>query len=336
MNACEKLNFLLLDMKTSPAIRASTVERFFRSMAYHCLIFALVLSACVGISAAETAQTFATPEDAVAALVKAGVAQDTNALRAIFGPAVSEIANPDPAQAVKERSDFARALSEGTTIQHKSDSRCVLEVGDKHWPFPIPIVKNGDRWFFDTEAGKEEILNRRIGRNELATLHVVRTYVEAQREYASRDRTGNGVLEYAQRLISSSGTHDGLYWPPDSDGETSPLGPLVAYAQGSGHSTESSPEGTPGAPFHGYYFKILTRQGHHAAGGKHDYIINGEMIAGFALVAWPARYGDSGIMTFIVNQQGRVYQKDLGSNTSKLASDMKAYDPDPSWHVSPD
>jgi hypothetical protein len=325
------------DMKPSPKILLiAAVKRFFCFIGNRSLVFILTLTGPRDVRAAETGRTYATPEEAVAALVAATSAQDTNALHGIFGPATSEIANPDPVQAAKEQSAFTKALNEGTRILRKSDSQCVLEVGDRRWPFPIPIVKKDDRWFFDTEAGKEEVLNRRIGRNELATLQVVRTYVEAQREYASRDRDGDEVLEYAQRLISSSGTHDGLYWPPDSEGETSPLGPLVAYAQGKGYALDSTPEGTPGGPFHGYYFKILTRQGRHAPGGKCDYVINGKMIAGFALVAWPARYGDSGIMTFIVNQQGRVYQKDLGAKTSELVEHMKAYDPDPTWQVSSD
>ncbi len=215
-------------------------------------------------------------------------------------------------------------------------AKCVLEVGTNFWPFPVPIVKQGGRWFFDTEAGKEEILSRRIGKNELAVLQVVRAYVDAQREYASRDRNGDEVLEYAQRLASTPGTKDGLFWPPDLDGEISPLGPMVAEAQGAGYEMKGKGSDTTREPFRGYFFKILTRQGKHAPGGKYDYIINGHMIGGFALVAWPAEYGESGIMTFIVNQQGRVYQRDLGAKTGKLAAAMKVYDPDSSWLVSPD
>ena len=194
-------------------------------------------------------------------------------------------------------------------------------------------MKKDGQWFFDTEAGKDEILNRRIGGNELATLQVVRAYVEAQREYAAKDRDGREVLKFAQKIISSPGAKDGLYWPPELDGEISPLGPLAADAAAEGYGK------TPGnkrQPFHGYFFKILTRQGKHTPGGKYNYVINGNMIAGFALVAWPAEYGESGVMTFIVNQQGRVYQKDLGPQTAKTAEAMKAYDPDKTWAVSPD
>jgi hypothetical protein len=322
-------------MNISPTIlQMAAVRRFFCWMGNHVVLIVLTLVGPRDVRAAETSKTFATPEEAVSALVTAASTQDTNAFRSLFGPAYAEIANPDPVQAADERKAFAKALNEATRIRHDSDSRCVLEVSDNRWPLPIPIVKKDGRWFFDTEAGKEEVLNRRIGKNELATLRVVRTYVEAQHEYASRDRDGDEVLEYAQRLVSSPGTHDGLYWPPDSDGETSPLGPLVAYAEGS--APQTTPEGTPGGPFHGYYFRILTRQGPHAPGGEHDDVINGKMIAGFALVAWPARYGDSGIMTFIVNQQGRIYQQDLGKDTSKIARAMKTYDPDSHWQVATD
>jgi hypothetical protein len=165
----------------------------------------------------------------------------------------------------------------------------------------------------------------------------MRAYVEAQREYASTDQDGDEVLEYAQRLVSSPGKHDGLYWPPDFNGEESPIGPLVAYAQAEGYNPELREEvEAERGPFHGYHFKILTGQGKHAPGGKYNYVINGNMIGGFALIAWPAEYGQSGIMTFIVNQQGRVYEKDLGRATAKIARKMGAYDPDSTWKPSPD
>jgi hypothetical protein len=227
-------------------------------------------------------------------------------------------------------------LGETNRLVHEGEGKYVLEVGHDFWPFPIPIVKRGGQWFFDLEAGKQELLNRRIGRNELSTLESVRAYVEAQREYARRDRTGDEVLEYAQRLMSTPGTKDGLYWPANLDGAISPLGPLVGQAQNEGYRVKSKGDGTERTPFHGYYFKVLTRQGKHAPGGKYNYIINGHMIGGFALVAWPAEYGDSGIMTFIVNQQGRVYQKDLGPKTESIASRMDRYDPDSTWTLSPD
>jgi hypothetical protein len=296
------------------------------------LLLALVLRAEIG--AAQTNQTFATPDEAVAALVAAADKQDSAALHNIFGTAASEMESPDPVQAADEQKSFARSLHQGTQIVRESDSQCVVEVGDRHWPYPIPIVKKDGRWFFDTEAGRQEVIDRRVGKNEKATLKVLRACVDAQREYASEDRDGDDVLEFAQRFISTPGTKDGLYWPTNLDGEISPLGPLVAEAQRRGYKNQ--PQDEAGEPFHGYFFKILTRQGKHAPGGKHDYIINGNMIAGFGFVAWPAAYGESGVMTFIVNQQGHVYQKDLGPNTAKLAENMKAYDPDNTWSLSPD
>jgi hypothetical protein len=239
-------------------------------------------------------------------------------------------------QATNEFTTFALALEQARHIVRESDTRSVLEVGPGNWPFPIPIVQREGRWFFDTAAGKEELLNRRIGRNELSVLQVVRAYVDAQREYASRDRDGDQVLEYAQLIASSPGRMDGLYWPPTVNGEVSPLGPGVARAQRAGYFAELDGAETGPQPFHGYLFKILTRQGKHAPGGKYDYVINGNMIGGFALVAWPAEYGTSGVMTFVVNQQGRVYQKNLGADTARLARKMTAYDPDSTWSISPE
>jgi hypothetical protein len=312
------------------------MNRLVHAVRSHSLVLVLALIACAGIGAAQTNQTFATPEEAVAALVAAAADKpDSNALHGIFGAAASEMESPDRVQAANEKDAFATSLKQGTQVVRESDSRYVLEVGDKHWPFPIPIVKNNGRWFFDTEAGKEEVIDRRIGKNELATLRVLRACVEAQREYASEDRDGDEVLKFAQKFTSTPGTKDGLYWPPDPDGEISPLGPLVAKAQGLGYKKQPQ-EAEAGEPYHGYFFKILTRQGPHAPGGKYDYIINSNMIGGFGFVAWPASYGENGIMTFIVNQRGRVYQKDLGPKTAKLVDEMKEYDPDKTWTVSPD
>jgi hypothetical protein len=313
-----------------------TPKRFLTATVKRALVLGSLLSLAVHTWAVDLGKAFATAEEAVSALMAAATMTDSAALHAIFGPAGADLENPDRVQATNELKRFTTAYNEAHHLVRESDSQYVLEVGKDDWPFPVPIVQKNGKWFFDTEAGKEELLRRRIGRNELSTLEVVRAYVDAQREYASRDRDGDQVLEYAQRLLSSPGLTDGLYWPIEVNGETSPLGPLVAEAQVAGYfsgqrSADVSPE-----PYHGYYFRILTSQGSHAPGGKYDYIINGNMIGGFALVAWPAEYGESGIMTFIVNQQGRVYQKDLGKNTAKIAKKMHEYDPDPSWQVSPD
>jgi hypothetical protein len=300
------------------------------------LLLAVMLGVPATIRATDIGKAFPTPEEAVAALSAAVKSKNGDVLQGIFGPAAADIKNPDRVQATNEFAAFAAALEATNRLVFESDAKYVLEIGEDSWPFPIPLVKRDGGWFFDTAAGKEEILNRRIGRNELATLEVVRAQVDAQREYASRDRDGDDVLEYAQRLFSSPGIKDGLYWPPDLDDEISPLGPLIANAQGEGYDLTANHTSSRPAPYNGYYFKILTHQGKHAPGGKYNYVINGNMIGGFALVAWPAEYGRSGIMTFIVNQQGRVYQKDLGPKTGRLAPAMKQYDPDSTWRLSPD
>jgi hypothetical protein len=294
-----------------------------------CVLVALALSSFSAPSATDR-KIFATPEQALSELKVAVNNMDTNAFRIIFGPSADDLQNPDRVQATNDMQKFGASLNETSRWSPLSEKSLVLEVGKDSWPFPVPLVKDQAGWYFDTETGKDEILNRRIGKNELATLATVRAYVAAQREYASVDRDGDGVLEYAQKLKSTPGTHDGLYWPPE-DGEISPLGPLVADAQGYDLGGRS---GREPAPFQGYYFKILTEQGKHAPGGKYNYIINGNMIGGFGMVAWPAGYSDSGIMSFIVNQQGIVYQKDLGESTDKIVRKMKAYDPEPSWKVS--
>jgi hypothetical protein len=299
-------------------------------------LIAPTLLVALHLNAAETVRTFATPESAVSALTLAVQTTNHDELRAIFGPAAQDLVNPDAVQAAGEFAEFASSLNETNRLVRESDTRRVLELGNAAWPFPVPIVQKDGRWFFDTAAGTEEVLNRRIGRNELATLKVVRGCVQAQREYASRDRDGDEVLEYARKIISTPAAKDGLFWSPALDGEISPLGPLAADAATEGYGKIKKVAGAEPQPFHGYFFKLLTRQGSHAPGGKYDYVINGNMIGGFALVAWPADYGESGVMTFIVNQQGRVYQKDLGPRTASLAGSLKAYDPDPSWSVSTD
>ena len=276
---------------------------------------------------------FAAPEEAVKALKGALAAKDLQALRGIFGPELSDIVNPDPVQATNEFNTVATAIEESTLLVPAGKQRMLLQYGHDANLFPVPLVENTGKWYFDTEAGVEELINRRIGRNELSVLEVIRTYVQAQREYASRDLDGDEVLEYAQRFGSTPRTKDGLFWSPDLDGTLSPLGPLAAEAEAAGYRKR---EDVPRQSFHGYFFKILARQGKNAPGGAYDYIINGNMIGGFGLIAWPAEYDETGVMTFIVNQQGRVYQKDLGNKTGEIAEDMKVYDPDKTWSLSPD
>jgi hypothetical protein len=292
------------------------------------LVFAATLPTCA-LSADQ--EGFASPQQAADALVAATQKQDTNALHAIFGPEGRSLASPDAIQAAEGYKRFVQRLTEKTQVVTNSDSSAMLEIGADGWPFPIPLVQQNGQWFFDTVAGKEEILKRRIGMDELGAIDVCRAYVDAQREYASQDRMGDNVLAYAQFLHSTPGTHNGLFWPAKPGEELSPLGPLIAAARVEGYQRTARMMNDQQAPYHGYFFKILTRQGKHAPGGKYNYIINGRMIAGFALVAWPEEWGNTGVMTFIVNQQGRVYQKNLGPKTVKLAKSMTVYDPDDTW-----
>ena len=326
-------NLFTPNMKTLlKTFAMNSLRNPFQSLTPLTLALGVALSLPFALNAADIGKTFATPDDAVAELLAAASRHDDDALRIIFGPEAAEIENPDHVQFANDLDTFNAAASQRQRITHESGSKCVLEVGENFWPFPVPIVKKDGKWFFDTENGREEILSRRIGKNELFVLQTVRAYVEAQREYASKDRDGDEVLEYATKFNSNPGAKDGLYW--QSEDEISPLGPIVAQAQAQGYLGESKARGATPEPFHGYLFKILTRQGKSAPGGRYDYMINGNMIGGFALVAWPAEYGESGIMTFIVNQQGTVYQKDLGSRTAKIAGTMKEYNPDNTWTIS--
>jgi hypothetical protein len=276
-------------------------------------------------------ERFVSSDDAIKALTAAASAKDTNALNTIFGPATRNLISVDLVQASNGLAVFSRRMSEKVVPVAVSDSKIELNIGYDAWPFPIPLAKADGRWYFDTQAGQEEILNRRIGRNELATIRVCNAYVDAQRQYASVDRMGDGVIQYAQRLRSAPGSHDGLYWHAEPGEETSPLGPLIAAAKGEGYTHESKIMTDVQVPYNGYFFKVLTRQGPHAPGGKYHYVINGHMVAGFALVAWPAEWGNSGVMTFIVNQEGKVYEANLGPKTSSIALKMTTYDPDPDW-----
>lgn len=293
---------------------------------------AVLFHCWTGTAATSGTREFSTPQAAVTALKGALSARNLSALREIFGPGITNLINPDRVQATNEFAAVSEGMNESNRLVTAGAKRMFVEYGSEANSFPVPLVEKGGRWSFDTEAGIEEVINRRIGRNELAVLDVVRTYVEAQREYAATDRDSDQVLEYAQKVASTPGVKDGLYWDPDLDGTLSPLGPLVAEGRREGYrKTGNGPQ-----PFHGYYFKILTRQGKSAPGGAYDYIINGNMIGGFAMIAWPAEYDETGIMTFIVNQQGRVYQKDLGPKTDEIAGSTKIYNPDSTWAVSPD
>ena len=241
-------------------------------------------------STATPARVFDTPADAIKALLAATQAKDHAELHEIFGPDVEQLLSGDPTQDAIEFDNFSKILTQMCNPVAQGDDKVVLYLGAQNWPFPIPLVRAGGHWFFDTAAGREEVLNRRIGEDELTAISVCRTFVLAQHEYASRDRNGDGILTYAQRLNSTPGNHDGLYWEPVEGEVLSPLGPLIANAHEEGYDTDK-PVGRT-APFHGYLFKILVAQGPAAPGGKFDYMINHNMLAGFALVAYPAHWGD--------------------------------------------
>jgi len=312
---------------------------------------------------------FASPEEAMRALVDAAKAKDRGALAEIFGAEhQAEMFSGDQVQDNEEMDEFAADVQESAKLEKVDDTRFTLLIGTENWPFPMPIVKDENQWRFDSEAGQTELMNRRVGQNELSTILTCRAYVLAQREYFDQrfdwqqeDMENNdGVAEYARRFMSSPGRRDGLYWDTAEGEKPSPLGVLVASARAEGYGANgqsdeqsrldlqhinlvnarqvdqsqdrngSSPTQRRN-PYHGYYFKILTRQGPLAGGGPYDYVINGNMIAGFALVAFPDKWGSSGVMTFVVNQQGRVYQRNLGPETASIAGAIDEYNPDPSW-----
>ena len=299
-----------------------------KMMAFARRVAAMLLLAIPLSTFAAEQKTFATPDAAVDAFMAALKANDDAALIAIFGAEHKNlVVTPDEAANAATRAKFLAALQTFRVLDVRGPDRRVLLIGDQAWPFPIPVVNEKGAWRFATEEGADEILNRRIGANERNAIVVLRAYIDAQRQYASRDRDGDDVLQYAQKLGSTPGKHDGLYWPADAakGEEPSPFGPLVAESAPylKGHKE--------GDAYRGYYFKILTRQGKNAPGGAYSYVINGRMIAGFAMVAYPARYGDSGVMTFMVSNNGKIYEKDLGRNSTTLGSQMTAFDPGPGW-----
>ncbi len=285
----------------------------------------------MSVAAQPSQQVFSSPEDALKELAAAVKAKDKTALTRIFGPSGEELRATDEVQAAAEFEEFSKLLAMKTSLVKENESKVLLYIGNENWPFPIPLIKTNNQWIFDTEAGKEEILNRRIGENELTAILVCRSYVKAQREYVLKDWDGDGILAYAQKLRSDPSKKNGLFWRRVPGEPVSPFGELVAQARMEGYRKEKSLFKEESVPFHGYYFNILTKQGKHAPGGKYSYIVNGNMVGGFALVAFPADWGKSGVMTFIVNQQGKVYQKNLGEETLKAASHMEVYDPDETW-----
>ena len=277
---------------------------------------------------------YSSPEEVRQTLIKAVQGKDHAELKMIFGPVTQDLEPGDPVEQANEFDHFARHVGEGIEVVKEGEGKAILVIGAEKWPFPVPIVKKGDNWLFDTAAGREEILNRRIGHNELLAVQVCRAYADAQREYyGMAEPDGDQIPKYAQHMISRPGKKNGLYWPTAAGEKESPLGLLVAKAKEEGYMLPRK-EGEHGPrPFHGYYFHILKGQGKNAPGGKFNYIINGNMVAGYALVAYPARRGVSGVMTFIINQRGRVYEKDLGPKTAEIARKMKQYNPNLTWKL---
>jgi hypothetical protein len=286
----------------------------------------LASSATLAESAAQ--QVFSSPSAAAAALVAAAKSDDLNALRSILGPEVNEVVSSgDPVADNNARDNLVAKYNEMRRLAYDDLGRVILYLGADNWPLTIPIVKKDQGWIFDTKAGKQELLYRRIGQNELYTIGVLRDLAIEQREYASQIREEGGVKQFAQKIRSDPGKHDGLYWPTAPGEPESPIGPQIAQATTEGYKPESSAQ----IPFHGYYYRVLTRQGRNAPGGAKDYLVDGKMIRGFAFLAYPAAYRSSGVMMFMINQDGIIVQKDLGPETAKLASQIKEFNPDRTW-----
>ena len=276
-------------------------------------------------------RTFASPDEAITALKSAAETKNTNGLRDLFGPEFDQLKTGDPRQDAEHAQEFAAALSHSCKPVPEGDDKITLEIGTNDWPMPIPLVKTDNRWHFDTDAGKEEIINRHIGQDELNAIGVCRAYVTAQQKYAKEDAGPAG--SYALKFKSTPGRRDGLYWKAGVGESPSPFGPVLAEAQSDGLIGDTS--GSP-QPFHGYYFKILTSQGDAAPGGKKSYMSEGMLSGGFALMGFPAQWDKSGIMTFMVNQDGQVYERNFGEKTSRIARKMKEYNPDGYWKLAQD
>ena len=276
-------------------------------------------------------RTFATPDEAAKALVDAARAKKVQDLLAVVGPGSSSwLFSGDMVADANDWGRFVAAYDEKNRLEMRGESRAVLDVGNDDWPFPAPLVKRGSTWSFDANAGREEILNRRVGRNELDVMQTLLAIVDAEREYAATDADGNGFADYARKFRSSPGKKDGLFWPTTEGQPESPLGPLVAVAAKEGYAKQqANAEGRQA--YHGYYYKILTAQGKDAPGGAYDYMVGNKLLGGFAVVAWPANYNASGVMTFLVNHEGVVYQKDLGPRSGAIASAMTRFNPDATW-----
>ena len=307
------------------------VSRAFNAVAaYRCSAYLCCFLLCVGSSPAQQSpqKTFPTPRAAAEALVTAARADDVPALLAIFGPDANElVSSGDDVADKNSRAAFVKSYTSSHQLVASGPGKYSLTVGSSGWTLPLPIVKKEDGWIFDSAAGKQEVLYRRVGRNELETIRVCRALVEAERAYARAAHDGNPAGTYTRRLVSNEGKQDGLFWEAKEGEPESPTGPLLAEAAADGYQEGASRH----APFHGYLFRILSSQGTHAPGGQKDYMADGKMTGGFAILAYPVEYGASGVMTFMANRHGILYQKDLGPDTKTIAKGMSAFDPDPSW-----
>lgn len=294
----------------------------------------LVAALCLGVTNAMAQEVFTSPEDAVDRLVAAIREDKPNRVISVLGGSVSGrqiVESGDPVADANARKAFITAYDARHRLVGEHSNKRILLIGEQDWPFPVPVVKYRTLWRFDPAEGREEILFRRIGRNELNTIQVCLAYVDAQNEYASTNPEKASVPTYAQRFMSRPGKKDGLYWPDDAQGAKSPLGEAVAAATREGYRFGDSP-----IPYHGYYFKILTGQGAAAPGGAINYVVKDRMVGGFALIAYPAEYGNSGVMTFLVNHAGVIYQKDLGLRTYRLARRINTFNPDQTWKKVPE
>ena len=294
--------------------------------------WAISVALAAQMAAAETRKSFDAPEEAAQSLVAALKSNDEQVLLAILGKSLKEwIESGDPVADRGARDNFISAYDQKHAIEHDNDSKANLVIGDDEFPFPIPLVKTENKWAFDPELGKQEIIDRRVGKNELDTMQTLLAIVDAQDEYAALDPLGKGAREYARRFISSPGKHDGLYWPTTESEPPSPLGALVAEAATAGYRPSAGGGESSNQPYNGYYFRLLKGQGQHAPGGKYSYIVNGRMIGGFAVIAWPAKYGASGYKTFIINHDQTIYEADLGPRTEALVRNIDTFDPGEKW-----
>jgi hypothetical protein len=293
------------------------------------LTIALFLAPPSAWAADPQQRIFASPASAAAALVGAARADNLKEMSAILGPAGKQIISSSDAVADNNaREDFTRRYDQMHRVAYDNQGRVILYVGADNWPFPIPIIKRGDGWVFDTAAGKDELLDRRVGRNELYTIDVLQELADAQQEYAATQGKSSGEAVFAQKIFSDTGKRNGLYWPTSGEEPESPIGPLIADAAAEGYKRDPSGRAVP---FHGYYYKVLTGQGADAPGGAQDYVVDGKMTRGFAFLAYPAEYRESGVMTFMIDKQGVIVEKDLGADTEKIAPAITTFNPDASW-----